>query len=414
MGSASERTGKPGGAAEFSFRSRLPSSFTELLTAAEDLPAGGSGGAAPKFKSAPPPSLPISPQPLTPSSFFGFVPGLSPSELLESPILLSSNILPSPTTGALLVKEEDNAVPTYDFSFQTATPPPEPSRGGDGGTLSCSGDGFNWRKYGQKQVKGCENPRSYYKCTHPNCPAKKQVETNLQGEITEIVYKGQHSHPQPQAARRSSSAQLAMAPPPPEKAESAAALGYSSASFFEEEEVGGGAHASFAAAGGETEDDEPGPKRGRSSDADSGVAGGNRPVREPRVVVQTRSDVDILDDGYRWRKYGQKVVKGNPNPRSYYKCTSTGCPVRKHVERASNDLKTVITTYEGKHNHELPMGRGAAGAGRPLLDGGDAGGAAAQLRHSAVAQPPTHNPARPPFTLQMLRPPANYASQPPI
>lgn len=40
-----------------------------------------------------------------------------------------------------------------------------------------------------------------------------------------------------------------------------------------------------------------------------------RMVREPRVVVQTTSDVDILDDGYRWRKYGQKVVKGNNNPR---------------------------------------------------------------------------------------------------
>lgn len=42
---------------------------------------------------------------------------------------------------------------------------------------------------------------------------------------------------------------------------------------------------------------------------------GSRAVREPRVVVQTTSDIDILDDGYRWRKYGQKVVKGNPNPR---------------------------------------------------------------------------------------------------
>lgn len=46
-------------------------------------------------------------------------------------------------------------------------------------------------------------------------------------------------------------------------------------------------------------------------------APGNRTVREPRVVVQTTSDIDILDDGYRWRKYGQKVVKGNPNPRFY-------------------------------------------------------------------------------------------------
>jgi WRKY transcription factor 2 len=42
----------------------------------------------------------------------------------------------------------------------------------------------------------------------------------------------------------------------------------------------------------------------------------SRAIREPRVVVQTTSEVDILDDGYRWRKYGQKVVKGNPNPRS--------------------------------------------------------------------------------------------------
>lgn len=44
-----------------------------------------------------------------------------------------------------------------------------------------------------------------------------------------------------------------------------------------------------------------------------------KPIREPRVVVQTVSEVDILDDGYRWRKYGQKVVRGNPNPR-YGKC----------------------------------------------------------------------------------------------
>jgi WRKY transcription factor 33 len=89
---------------------------------------------------------------------------------------------------------------------------------------------------------------------------------------------------------------------------------------------------------------------------------GNRTVREPRVVVQTMSDIDILDDGYRWRKYGQKVVKGNPNPRSYYKCTTAGCPVRKHVERASHDLRAVITTYEGKHNHDVPAARGSAAA----------------------------------------------------
>ncbi|GJN13089.1 hypothetical protein PR202_ga31423 [Eleusine coracana subsp. coracana] len=36
--------------------------------------------------------------------------------------------------------------------------------------------------------------------------------------------------------------------------------------------------------------------------------------RRPRYAFQTRSQVDILDDGYRWRKYGQKAVKNNKFP----------------------------------------------------------------------------------------------------
>ena len=53
----------------------------------------------------------------------------------------------------------------------------------------------------------------------------------------------------------------------------------------------------------------------KRSDGSKDTAAAPRTIREPRVVVQTTSDVDILDDGYRWRKYGQKVVKGNPHPR---------------------------------------------------------------------------------------------------
>lgn len=31
--------------------------------------------------------------------------------------------------------------------------------------------------------------------------------------------------------------------------------------------------------------------------------------------------------------------------------------MRKHVERASTDPKAVITTYEGKHNHDVPAAK---------------------------------------------------------
>ncbi|CAK8559921.1 unnamed protein product [Lathyrus sativus] len=76
-----------------------------------------------------------------------------------------------------------------------------------------------------------------------------------------------------------------------------------------------------------------------------------RKLREPRFCFQTRSDVDVLDDGYKWRKYGQKVVKNSLHPRSYYRCTYNNCRVKKRVERLSEDCRMVITTYEGRHNH---------------------------------------------------------------
>ncbi|KAL8028378.1 hypothetical protein ABFX02_14G155400 [Erythranthe guttata] len=76
-----------------------------------------------------------------------------------------------------------------------------------------------------------------------------------------------------------------------------------------------------------------------------------RKLREPRFCFQTRSDVDVLDDGYKWRKYGQKIVKNSLHPRSYYKCTHSNCRVKKRVERLSEDCRMVITTYEGRHNH---------------------------------------------------------------
>lgn len=45
-------------------------------------------------------------------------------------------------------------------------------------------------------------------------------------------------------------------------------------------------------------------------------SGTKKTRRQGRYAFQTRSQVDILDDGYRWRKYGQKAVKNNKFPRS--------------------------------------------------------------------------------------------------
>ncbi|CAL9211704.1 unnamed protein product [Musa hybrid cultivar] len=59
----------------------------------------------------------------------------------------------------------------------------------------------------------------------------------------------------------------------------------------------------------------------------------------------------IADDGYKWRKYGQKSIKNSPNPRSYYRCTNPRCNAKKQVERSLEDPEMLIVTYEGLHLH---------------------------------------------------------------
>ncbi|XP_068481980.1 probable WRKY transcription factor 50 [Phaseolus vulgaris] len=70
-----------------------------------------------------------------------------------------------------------------------------------------------------------------------------------------------------------------------------------------------------------------------------------------RVAFKTKSEIEIMDDGFKWRKYGKKKVKNSPNPRNYYKCSVDGCSVKKTVEREKDDPRYVITTYVGTHTH---------------------------------------------------------------
>ena len=41
---------------------------------------------------------------------------------------------------------------------------------------------------------------------------------------------------------------------------------------------------------------------------------------DERVVIQMKSEENNLDDGYSWKKYGQKLIRGNPNARFYNIC----------------------------------------------------------------------------------------------
>jgi hypothetical protein len=56
----------------------------------------------------------------------------------------------------------------------------------------------------------------------------------------------------------------------------------------------------------------------------------------------------INEDGYKWRKYGQKNIKSALAPRSYYRCTRAECPARKQVEAGE-------AKYDNEHNHQKPV-----------------------------------------------------------
>jgi len=179
-------------------------------------------------------------------------------------------------------------------------------------------DGFRWRKYGQKSVKGSPYPRSYYRCTVVDCKAKKHVEKfkDDKGVVKmRTVFIGEHIHPAPVFNRIFANDQHNFKS--------------SVLAFFKNSDI-----QDYS----ETNNKTKGKKRKREE-----------VVR--KLEVECSSNINVLDDGYHWRKYGQKKVKGTPFPRAYYRCTNTTtkCNVRKMIEETQTG--TVLISYEGSHNH---------------------------------------------------------------
>ncbi|KAJ8478045.1 hypothetical protein OPV22_021772 [Ensete ventricosum] len=132
---------------------------------------------------------------------------------------------------------------------------------------------------------------------------------------------------------------------------------------------------------------------GRSAEANSppSNAGVRRKMQSPRRVSCRRRQhpytcrttfLKATEDGFTWRKYGQKNIYGAKHSRSYYRCIhkhGQGCQATKQVQRTEQDDSTFAITYMGEHTctdatkphdqpapHDISSGSNTAGAANDL------------------------------------------------
>ncbi|CAL4894086.1 unnamed protein product [Urochloa decumbens] len=75
------------------------------------------------------------------------------------------------------------------------------------------------------------------------------------------------------------------------------------------------------------------------------LSGGERAIR--RVEKKW-----TMEDGFIWRKYGQKDIHGSKYPRLYFRCTykeDHGCMARRQVQRSEADPSVYLINYFGEH-----------------------------------------------------------------
>ncbi|XP_075510774.1 putative WRKY transcription factor 46 [Primulina tabacum] len=87
-----------------------------------------------------------------------------------------------------------------------------------------------------------------------------------------------------------------------------------------------------------------------------GVSKKRKMTHKWNEVVRVRSGTGLeshLNDGYSWRKYGQKVILDTSHPRAYYRCTylnTQRCLAKKHVQRTDDDPSIFEVVYKGEHS----------------------------------------------------------------
>ncbi|KAF3783929.1 putative WRKY transcription factor 70 [Nymphaea thermarum] len=83
-------------------------------------------------------------------------------------------------------------------------------------------------------------------------------------------------------------------------------------------------------------------------------ARGSCKKRKPSQIPATTTTISAVheEDGYAWRKYGQKDILGSKFPRSYFRCThkfDQGCPAIKQVQRLDHNPSLLQITYMSSH-----------------------------------------------------------------
>ncbi|CAA7410138.1 unnamed protein product [Spirodela intermedia] len=72
------------------------------------------------------------------------------------------------------------------------------------------------------------------------------------------------------------------------------------------------------------------------------------------IRVSSAAGVEApAEDGFSWRKYGQKEILAAKFPRAYYRCShhkTRGCPARKQVQRSDTDELLFDVIYHGVHS----------------------------------------------------------------
>ncbi|KAJ1263429.1 hypothetical protein BS78_09G183900 [Paspalum vaginatum] len=81
--------------------------------------------------------------------------------------------------------------------------------------------------------------------------------------------------------------------------------------------------------------------------------------RRPRGGAEARASIvrPTMDDGFAWRKYGEKSIHQQSSPRLYFRCAYKDdhrCGARKQVERQEEDPSLFRITYFGDHTPACP------------------------------------------------------------